>query len=368
MAGRKAYWRDLTLRKRRDSMTRRPSEVFVRYEIRPVGDLKARMDAVASNGREVQSVIQRDSEGVPLRGADGRILREKVRAYEGDERPLGYLAPAITTNDIRVTAKRGAFRSTFTNGILAAQWLRNVLNEDGVIEEDELYNKIITPNDPHRNYLAGDVIPLIRELFEREGTFFLSLYELEDEELEKLLVDNADRIHVILSNTALKDGEWDVRNKKGRERLIAAGVDIQHRMFNNSIHIGHNKFVVHVPPDGGPRSVLTGSTNWTSTGLAGQTNNALLVEDDAVAAEFLSYWDLMKEDELPLPAPLGSPMKGNQQSKEFRKANEAGAEFTLGNGATVKSGFHRTGPNAKNRLPKQSQHLFRRIWLKYITE
>ncbi len=72
-------------------------------------------------------------------------------------------------------------------------------------------------------------------------------------------------------------------------------------MFNNSIHIGHNKFVVHVPPAGSSRSVLTGSTNWTSTGLAGQSNNALLVEDDAVAGAYLDYWQRLKDDGLDSP-------------------------------------------------------------------
>jgi hypothetical protein len=73
---------------------------------------------------------------------------------------LAYLAPATTTNDVRVTSRRGVFRSTFTNGILAAQWLSNVLNENGVIEKNELIDKISDPNDPHRKYLAGDVLPL----------------------------------------------------------------------------------------------------------------------------------------------------------------------------------------------------------------
>jgi hypothetical protein len=93
---------------------------------------------------------------------------------------LGYLASAVASNDIIVTSRRGAFRSTFTNGILAAQWLRNVLLEDGVIEPDELITKLENSFDPHRKYLAGDVIPLIHELFERKGKFYLGLYELED--------------------------------------------------------------------------------------------------------------------------------------------------------------------------------------------
>jgi len=48
----KLSWRDLTLRKRRDRAERRPDEVRVRYEVRPVGDFKNGLDPVPSNGRE----------------------------------------------------------------------------------------------------------------------------------------------------------------------------------------------------------------------------------------------------------------------------------------------------------------------------
>lgn len=330
----KLSWRDLTLRKKRDGMTRRPDEVSVRYEIRPLGDLKPGLEAVPSNGREFADVVQRDSHGKPVLGADGKPVMVNVRAYEGTPRPLAYLAAATVTNDVRITRRRGPFESTFTNGILAAQWLRNVLNEDGVIDKNELYEKITNPNDPHRKYLAGDVIPLIRRLFQRPGEFFICLYELEDKELEELLIANASRIHVILANTGLgEDKKWDVRNSAARQHLVDAGADIQHRMFNNSTHIGHNKFVVHVPPGGGPRSVFTGSTNWTSTGLAGQTNNALLVEDDAVAGLFLDYWQRMKADALTLPVPLSAEMKDNQQSAAFRAANKTASTVTLASGS-----------------------------------
>jgi phosphatidylserine/phosphatidylglycerophosphate/cardiolipin synthase-like enzyme len=351
----KLSWRDLTLRKKRTGMERRPDEVFVRYEIRPVGDLKPGLERVPDNGRELQPVKRRDEDGAEILNAEGKPTWERVRAYEGPKRPLGYLASAIVTNDILVTSKGGKFRSTFTNGILAAQWLRNVLNEDGVIEKNELIEKISNPDDPHRKYLAGDVIPLIRELFNRPGEFYLALYELEDKELEDMLVKNASRIHVILSNTAKgkgKSGEWDERNKAARQRLVDAGADIQHRMFNNNIHIGHNKFVVHVPADGTERSILTGSTNWTSTGLAGQTNNALLITDNATADEFLDYWNRMKKDELPLPDPFGAGMNSNQQSKEFREGNAEAREYPINGGAKVKVWFSPNRPERKKPVSK----------------
>ncbi len=368
----KLCWRDLTLRKKRDGMTRRPDEVLVRFDIRPVGELKPGREAVPSNGREFADVVKRDTKGRPVLGSGGRPLKERVRAYAGKPRPLGYLAPPVTTNVVRVTAQRGAFRSTFTNGILAAQWLRNVLNEDGAIDRDELIDKISDPDDPHRKYLAGDVLPLIRRLFTRPGAFYVSLYELEDKELEDILVANADRIHVILANSgADENGKWDARNQAARKRLIAAGVDIQHRMFNNSIHIGHNKFVVHVPPDGGPRAVLTGSTNWTATGLAGQTNNALLVEDDAVAGAFRAYWDRMQSDRLKLPKPLSKVMKDNQQGKAFRASDETPSRFTLPTGAAVDVWFspnrpERQKPTSKKKpapTPPDLSEVYRRMRL-----
>lgn len=357
MASSKNVVRDLTLRKKRDGAERRPENVRVRYEIRPVGDLKPGVEAVPSNGLEFAYVIKRDSDGKPVLDDNGKPVRERVKAYTGKVRPLGYLAPAAISNDIFVTTRRGPFRSTFTNGILAAQWLSNVLKEDGVIEPDELINKISNPNDPHRKYLAGDVIPLIHEIFKRQGKFYLGLYELEDEELETLLLENAKRIHVILSNTACDENKkWDVRNKKARKRLIDAGVDIQHRMFNNSIHIGHNKFVVNVPPEGGARSVFTGSTNWTSTGVAGQTNNGLLIEDDDVAGAFLAYWKRMKKDALKMPKPFSKAMGDNQQSAEFRTANMKSTEVKLANGGgTISVWFSPNTPERKKPTSKKKK-------------
>jgi hypothetical protein len=349
----KMSWRDLTLRKKRDGMERRPDEVRVRYEIRPVGDLVPGLEPVPSNGLEYAYVVKRDEDGKPVLDGDKKPIREKVKAYSGTPRPLAYLAPATITNDILITTRRGPFRSTFTNGILAAQWLSNVLKEDGVVEADELIKKISNPEDPHRKYLAGDVIPLIRELFKRKGKFYLGLYELEDEELEALLVKNANRIHVILSNTSATDKKWDTRNKAARKRLIDAGVDIQHRMFNNSIHIGHNKFVINVPPDGGDRAVFTGSTNWTSTGLAGQTNNALLIEDDAVAGAFLEYWKRMKKDVLKAPTPFSKGMNANQQSAEFRKSNLKATEVEFENGSKVAVWFSPNTPERKKPSSKK---------------
>lgn len=342
----KFSWRDLTARKKRDGMRRRPDELTVRYEIRALGRAKKGLERVPSNGLEQAWIALRDAQGRPLRDADGKVRRVRGPAYDGKPRPLAYLGPAVASNDVRIGSRRGPFRSTFTNGILAAQWLVNVLDADGTIGRNELLDKLADPKDPHRKYLAGDVLPLLRELLARPGRFLLALYELEDEELEALLVAQAARVRVILANTGEAGGQWDARNAPARARLKAAGVDVQDRMFNNAVHIGHNKFVVHLDAGGVPCAVFTGSTNWTSTGLAGQTNNALLIEDEAVARRYAEYWQRLHDDVLPAPTPtLGAPMTRNQPGATLRAANAAGGpELALAGGGRLRLWFSPNRP------------------------
>lgn len=357
----KTAWRDLTVRKKRDSLKRRPDEVFVRYEIRPVGDMKPGLEPAPDPTPKMVLVTKRDTKGKPVKDNNGQLVKITIPAYEGIPRPLGYLGPAVSTTPVKVTSRRGVFRSTFTNGMLAAQWLNQVLMEDGKIEENELLNKISDPDDPHRKYLAGDVLPLLHELFSREGEFYLALYELDDKELKDLLLENASRIHIILSNSGEGDAGWDERNADARGKLIKANVDIQHRMFNNK-HIGHNKFVVHVPADGNSRSVFTGSTNWTSTGIAGQTNNALLIEDDRIAGIYLDYWQRMKLDALPVPEPFSKATK-NVQGLAFRKLNEVPGSTTLDNGISIETWFspNTQAVNKGTKMPPDIKEVFGRM-------
>jgi len=57
----------------------------------------------------------------------------------------------------------------------------------------------------------------------------------------------------------------------------------------------HNKFIVLVEK-GQPRAVLFGSTNLTENGLYGHANCAHVVENEAIAAKYLTYFDKLTED------------------------------------------------------------------------
>ena len=79
-------------------------------------------------------------------------------------------------------------------------------------------------------------------------------------------------------------------------------------------HFAHNKFVVFCDSDGKPQQVLTGSTNWTSSGLCTQANNGLIINDPDVAQDFLDAWNRLKAAGNTYPPALSL---GNSTSKTF---------------------------------------------------
>src|SRR5262249_4175410 len=127
---------------------------------------------------------------------------------------------------------------------------------------------------------------------------------------------------------------WDTENDDPRRQLHkAAGKDkdrVIDRMFNSSARIGHNKFAVYVKDDT-PTAVMTGSTNWTETGLCTQSNNSIIIEDEAIAADYFAYWNALKEDDQP-PREALTVKKGTKTVKGAApNANKQGAELRTAN-------------------------------------
>ena len=350
----KFSWRDLTLRKRRDSATRRRADDRVRYRIRAVGRFANGMDPVAT----VQEKHKDKQTGALVNNT-----------YEGKAIRLGYLTPPQWTNVVDVTSKRPPFFSTFTNGILSTQFLLRVLEEDGKIEDGELEAHLRKPDDWLRNYLAGDVLPTIRGFFDEpagKGRFHAALYELEDEELVQLLVDNAPRLDLILSDAGSGtddiDGDgtkttvFDMRNAPARKVLRRLAnkkpttFTMQDRLFNGTGHIGHNKFVVYVDDAGTPKSVLTGSMNWTWSGVAGQSNNCIRIDDEKVAAAYLAYWNLLHDDKQPTPKPTSARNTGAGQGDQLKEDDRTQAVVDLGQRGSLEVWFSPNIPG-KNQPP-----------------
>lgn len=308
----KFSWRDLTLRRSRDTLKVRGPNFSVKYEIVPVG--------LEGPGRVP---VPRSPDADPSK-------------YDGDPVRLFFCGDPVVTNAITITTDvvmsgpEPLVSAGFTNGILSTQNLRQQLNiaPGDTPTKKNLKSHIKTSNDKIREFLTADALPLIHGFMERakkeKCDLYLALYELNDPELVQLIKDNADRVHLILSTAGSskpakgsgKQAKWDTTNQE--KGLVK---EFHDRMFNNTGHIGHNKFAVLVETASAqPKAVLAGSTNWTFTGLCTQSNNVIIINDAEAAKAYLAYWKRLRDDDQPAPTPETAPNK-NVQGQELRQKN-----------------------------------------------
>jgi phosphatidylserine/phosphatidylglycerophosphate/cardiolipin synthase-like enzyme len=314
----KFSWRDLTLRRSRNTLDMRTGPLRVKYEIQAVGPMKKGL--------------------VPVPETD----TAQPGKYTGKKIPLAFYSDAFETNEVIASNDIGDVSVGFNNGILSTQNLRKQLRtpKGKTPSAAQVTKRIGTVDDPLRTFLAGDVLPLLRTLFERaqaeDGQIHAALYELSDPELVDLLVQYADRLNLILSTAGKDDktGEWDTTNAAARKRLHKAlGADrMQDRMFNTSAGIAHNKFAVLTVKDK-PTAVWTGSTNWTPTGLCAQTNNTIVFRSGPIAQHYLDYWNRLHEDKQPTPKPLSKANRANQGTA-LREADMKPSNASIDKGAT----------------------------------
>src|SRR5262249_39678154 len=147
-----------------------------------------------------------------------------------------------------------------------------------------------------------------------------------------LLKGTADRISLILSDAGKTTADhittFDSRNQPARQQLMeianqpGSTFALTNRMFNGAGRIGHNKFVVHVDDTGWADTVRTGSTNWTWSGVAGQSNNCIWIDDAKIADVYLQYWKRPAADSWPDPDPLPAKVTGAGQFDALKIAND----------------------------------------------
>jgi len=296
----KLSWRDLTLVKKRDQLALNKQNTKVQYLIRPI---------VAHN-----PALTEVTTTLPV-------------TYHGKLVKLSYLDEGFTTNIVEVGTQYGDIRATFTNGILATQWLTHTLKAmyPGKNLKDALTGAIKIQGNVIRKYLTGEVLNTLKMLLlqakdKENAKLKLALYELDDDELVNAILSVKDKVEIILSNTSKGANGWDDENSANRIKLKNAGITVHDRYFNNA-HIGHNKFVIYLENDD-PKSVMTGSTNWTSNGLCAQSNNAVVIESGALAKYYDDYWDQLKADTalFKTPSPVSAAGK-NVQGPTLRSAD-----------------------------------------------
>ncbi len=104
------------------------------------------------------------------------------------------------------------------------------------------------------------------------------------------------------------------------------------RRESNRSSISHNKFIVRVK-NGTSEAVLTGGTNFSEGGIFGHSNVSHVVEESAVASEYLRYWELLHDDPTSrelrpvltstIPLPTGLPPVGTTSIFSPRSETDA---------------------------------------------
>jgi hypothetical protein len=351
-------WRDLTLRRSRDTAAVRPIDFRVHYEILPVGSPAPGRAALPPSPTAIYKV----GEGPPR--------------YTGTPRTLYRIGEPFVTQPIDVThsysGANPAIEATFTNGILSTQNLLQQLQsvktkaQPGAVVQMPtstagllavLQTQIQDRESAIRAFLTADALSFVRRLVEKAinegGDVYLALYELHDPELIDLLkaAAKAAKVHIILSTAGSERVEgkgqvWDTENCPVRDALHKIKPDpVQDRMFNNATAIGHDKFAVYVK-NNVAEIVMTGSTNWTETGLCTQSNNVIILNDRNIADIYLNFWHRLEADQQPKPMPMtlesgkntyvgSEPNKANQNAKQRDSNMRAFGPTTLPGGSVV---------------------------------
>jgi phosphatidylserine/phosphatidylglycerophosphate/cardiolipin synthase-like enzyme len=251
---------------------------------------------------------------VPLQGKPGSLT------------PMSTL-PILTTNEVELSATCSpSLAATFNRGLISTQHVANALK--GNFNLDQFKAKIGTEGNQLRDDLAGDMERTLTAFLGRaksSGHIYAALYELTDVALVKSLVALGKKLDIVVADivekavkakanvpgspaatkkaaqkTASKKAAAPAssveENKAAHDSLSASSNELLYRLPPSS-HIVHNKFLIYVDAKKRPQAVLTGSTNWTATGLCAQTNNALVIDDPDVAARYFDYWQRLKADE-----------------------------------------------------------------------
>lgn len=243
---------------------------------------------------------------IPVTGtADDLTLREDLASD---------LTPALSIGS-QFTPHVAAY---FNRGICAAQWVSRRLDLEarGLARQTALKKLVATVGDPLRDALGAQLKAEVLSLLDSDGdgTLFAALYELNDPELMAALKKLGARASVVLANGAFKPGEDE--NADARTELREhSDVHVFDRMVSSG-HFAHNKFAVFCDRNGAAQKVLTGSTNWSMTGLCTQANNGLVIDDATVADRFLTQWGALKA-------------AGNGFPHDLVTANSAQQQFTV---------------------------------------
>jgi phosphatidylserine/phosphatidylglycerophosphate/cardiolipin synthase-like enzyme len=288
-------------------------------------------------------------------------FRYKIVPLEGKPGSLTPMTslPILTTNEVELTSVCSpTISATFNRGLISTQHVATALK--GHLGTKELLDDIGDENNQLRKDLSGQMVGTLTNFLKRTskgGSIYAALYELTDVQLVTSLTALGNKLNIVLADIVSKpkkvtakspadadaaslatsgtravaaagkksaSGNTEEENKDAHTKLSASAKGQIFYRLPPSGHIVHNKFLIYVDSRKKPQAVLSGSTNWTATGLCAQTNNAFVIEDPQVAQRYMNYWNTLKADQL---AHQKTPKVF--QGPAMRKFDSTGKSFQL---------------------------------------
>jgi phosphatidylserine/phosphatidylglycerophosphate/cardiolipin synthase-like enzyme len=275
----------------------------------------------------------------------------------GALKPMASL-PILTTNEVTVSGVCSpSLTAIFNRGLISTQHVSQALK--GGASKQNLLAMIKDPSNQLRKDLAGDITGTLTGFVaqaKKTGSIYAALYELTDVELVQSLVSIGDKLNIIVANIVAKPSPGGSEEKPGENdaseaELKASAKSLLYRKPASG-HIVHNKFLIYVNASGVPEGVLTGSCNWTDTGLCAQTNNSIVIRDNNVAARYMAYWKKLQADETAHEA------GGSFQALPLRTFDATGKNLTLDKGSddasTLTSYFSPNTPKPRSKAKAQA--------------
>jgi phosphatidylserine/phosphatidylglycerophosphate/cardiolipin synthase-like enzyme len=315
---------------RRDDKTQEITVVVNRIPPKP-GQGPVQATGISSAQSPIRRCIWTDHSVVAAEDISYRVTAMKNAANGGFTADTAAVS-AWTTPVIASGDAGGGLSAFFNRGTIMSQIVSRFV--DGDVSDASLRKFLLnleTPGFQARRYLAGDalseILGFLRAADRRGSTIHAAIYEMNDHELVDALKPFGNRGHVLLGNGGATR-PWVA------QELTAAGLEVRHRDLSHrgdSSPSVHNKFVVESDRSGANASrVLTGSTNWTTTGLCTQLNNVLIVEDKVIAARFLEQWGKLVAAKDDMPAELvasNSTATDHNNISVYYAASQGEAEF-----------------------------------------
>lgn len=229
----------------------------------------------------------------------------------GQLKPAEDLASAWLDVDASEEPDQGQVSCFFNRPMAASPWMARTALKEGIKTSTDLVKLIGKESSKElREFCGGTLIYALRNLLDyaqqnADVHLYGALFELKDDEITDRFCQLGGRAHFVLSNGSASVKEPDP-NSEARGALHAAGCDVIDRMTsdpNDRGNLGHNKFIVVVKA-GTPVRVWTGSANLTPTGLFTQVNNAILIESNDLATQYLAQWQRLHDAGSEVPSTL----------------------------------------------------------------